>query len=286
MALLRFSDILLRAGIDPRNTLLIRHTTSNRVFKKCYEESKEDDTMVMTFTREQNCGFSNGFDYWAVFVSDHGTLCKLYGLFRVGSAVPDTRDLMPVGYDRIDPDSFRGDRAFYDLERMDILKEYENRLIIDWGSSVRTWAQTATNEKSIIAIQNSEVFSGYEDVILSFQELEKIIGNPIAYNEWYTALSAVYGIYLIVDKKTGKQYIGSAYGKEGLWGRWSYYIKTKHGGNELMKKLLEEDPKRYKYFQFSILQILSKDEKYDHVVRIERRYKKKLFSEEFGLNGN
>ena len=286
MALLRFSDILLRAGIDLQRTLLIRHTTSNRIFKKCCQESKEDAAMIMTFTREQDCGFSNGFDYWAVFVSDHGTLCKFYGLFRVGSAVPNTREVMPVGYDRIDPDSFRGDRAFYDLERMDILKEYENRLIIDWGSSVRTWAQTATNEKSIIAIQNSEVFSGYEDVILSFQELEKIIGNPIAYNEWYTALSAVYGIYLIVDKKTGKQYIGSAYGKEGLWGRWSYYIKTKHGGNELMKKLLEEDPKRYKYFQFSILQILSKDEKYDHVVRIERRYKKKLFSEEFGLNGN
>ena len=286
MALLRFSDILLRAGIDPQRTLLIRHTMSNRIFKECCKASKEDNTMIMTFTREQNCGFSNEFDYWAVFISDYGTLFKFYGLFRVGSAVPNTRDVMPAGYDKIDPDSFRGDRLFYDLVRMDIMKEYENRLIIDWGNSVRTWAQRATNEKSIIAIQNSEVFGGYEDVILSFQELEKIVENPTAYNEWYTALSAVYGVYLIVDKISGKQYVGSAYGKEGLWGRWSYYIKTKHGDNERMKKLLEEDPERYKHFQFSILQILSKTEKEDYVIQVEKRYKKKLFSGEFGLNGN
>lgn len=287
MALLRFSDILVRAGIDPKKTLLIRHTKSNRVFKKCCEESRKDATMVMTFIREQNCGFSDGFDYWAVFVSDHGTMCKLYGLFRVGSAVPNTRNVMPVGYDRIDPDSFRGDRLFYDLERMEILKEYENRLIIDWGNSVRTWAQRATNEKDIIAIQNSEVFSGYEEVILSFQELERIVGNPTAYHEWYTALSAVYGVYLIVDKKSGKQYVGAAYGdQEGLWGRWSNYVRTKHGGNERMKKLLEEEPERYKDFQFSILQILSKAEKDEYVIQMESRYKKKLLSEEFGLNGN
>lgn len=288
MALLCFSDILLKAGIDPQKTLLIRHTLSHRILKACYKRDRENNNneMLMAVTREQNHGFSDGFDYWAVFLSDHGTLCKFFGLFRVGVALPNTRDRMPAGYGEIDPDSFRGDRLFYELERMEILKEYENRLIIDWGNSVRLWAQRATNEKGIIAIRNSEVFSGYEDVILSFQELEKIVGNPTAYNEWYTALSAVYGVYLIVDKKSGKQYVGSAYGKEGLWGRWRHYITTKHGGNELMKKLLEEDPERYKYFQFSILQIISKAEKDDYVIQIERKYKKKLYSDEFGLNGN
>lgn len=289
MSLLRFSDILTRARVDAKKTLLIRHTLSHRIIKACYEQDKKNgnDIMMMTVTQEQDYGFSDGFDYWAVFISDHGTLCKFYGLFKVGQAVPNTRDIMPAGYDQIDPNSFNGNRLFYDLERIDILKEYENRLIIDWGSSVRNWAQKGINEKSIIAIQSSEVFCGYEDVILSFGELERIVQNPTVYNEWHIALSSVYGVYLIVDKKTGKQYVGSAYGnKEGLWGRWSNYVKTKHGDNVQMKELLEEDPERYKHFQFSILQTLSKTEKDADVISVEKKYKRKLLSEEFGLNGN
>ena len=252
MALLRFSDLLVRANIAPEKTLLIRHTLSNKVFKKCYDEN---ESMIMTFTREQDCGFSNGFDYWAVFVSDHGTMSKFYGLFRVGESVPNTKELKPAGYEAVDPNSFQGNRAFYELERVESLKAYENRLIIEWGNNVRNWFQKGTNEKGIIAIQSDEMFSGYEEVILSFQELEKIIGNPTIYKDWYTALSSVYAVYLIVDKKSGKQYVGSAYGDNGLWGRWSEYVRTKHGKNEELEKLLREDPEGYRNFQFTILQI-------------------------------
>ena len=44
-------------------------------------------------------------------------------------------------------------------------------------------------------------------------------------------LSAVNCIYLISDKKTGQQYVGSTYGKDGVWGRWQGYANTIHNGN-------------------------------------------------------
>ena len=62
--------------------------------------------------------------------------------------------------------------------------------------------------------------------------------------QWKMMLSNVYGVYLILDTITGQQYIGSAYGKDGLWGRWSNYIHTKHGGNKILIELLKESPSR------------------------------------------
>lgn len=46
-------------------------------------------------------------------------------------------------------------------------------------------------------------------------------------------LSAVNCIYIITDRKTGKNYIGSTYGKEGIWGRWKEYAKTGGHGNNV-----------------------------------------------------
>ena len=91
---------------------------------------------------------------------------------------------------------------------------------------------------------------------------------------------------LLKDKKEGKQYVGSAYGENGIWGRWAEYIETKHGNNDKIKELLKDDPERYKLFQFSILQVLSKAITDEEVIRIENSYKDKLLTREFGLNGN
>ena len=109
----------------------------------------------------------------------------------------------------------------------------------------------------------------------------------MVYEAWHTALSSIYAIYLIVDKETGKQYVGSAYNVEnGLLGRWSCYVSTLHGGNKRMEELIREHPERYHNFQFSILQILPKTLEQNAVTEIENRYKKKLLSKEFGLNDN
>ena len=281
MAILYFSDVLRKVGLDPAKVKLIRHALTDKGFKSCY-----DKNMVLEYTRQQKSGFSKNYDYWCVFISGKGTLAKLFACYRVGNSVPDTPDAMPKDFPH--PEWFQGENAYFDLEHIDLLKDYEGRLTIDWGNSARMWHQKGTTGKPIVAIQADEkkVFSGFENLILTYDELKEIVENPTIYEAWHTALSSVNAIYLIVDRETGKQYVGSAYGKDGLLGRWSCYVNSLHGNNKLMKELICAYPERYHHFQFSILQILPKTVTDDEVIQTESLYKKKLLTVPFGMNDN
>ncbi len=183
---------------------------------------------------------------------------------------------------------FDGNGSYFTLDRTDILKEMEDRLIIDWGASTLSWHQKALNEKPVLAIQANPklMFNGYEELILSFDMLKEITDDPVLYESFHDALRSVYAIYLIVDTVSGQQYVGSAYGKGGLLNRWECYISTKHGGNIKMIELLNTYPDRYKSFRFSILQILPKIITSDEVIYLESLYKSKLMSIKHGLNDN
>lgn len=37
MAILNFSDVLMKVGLDPKNVKLIRHALSDERFRECYE---------------------------------------------------------------------------------------------------------------------------------------------------------------------------------------------------------------------------------------------------------
>ena len=281
MAILYFSDVLKKVGLEPAKVKLIRHALTDKGFKSCY-----DKNMVLEYTRQQKSGFRKNYDYWCVFISGKGTLAKLFACYKVGNSVPDTPDVMPKDFPH--PEWFQGENAYFDLEHIDLLKDYEGRLMIDWGNSARMWHQKGTTEKPIVAIQADEkkVFSGFENLILTYDELKEIVENPTIYEAWHTALSSVNAIYLIVDRETGKQYVGSAYGKDGLLGRWSCYVNSLHGNNKLMKELICAYPERYHHFQFSILQILPKTVTDDEVIQTESLYKKKLLTVPFGMNDN
>lgn len=99
-------------------------------------------------------------------------------------------------------------------------------------------------------------------------------------------LSAVAGVYLILATTTGSQYVGSAYGLEGIWGRWSAYAESGHGGNLLLQELLANDASYPMAFSYSILQILPRTHARSEVLQWERLYKEKLGSRAKGLNAN
>ena len=117
--------------------------------------------------------------------------------------------------------------------------------MIDWGKGTINWCQNGTTEKELLAIRPavSEIsFTSYDKVLLSYEALRKIVNNKAAYKEWEEKLSAVAGVYLITDTKTGKHYVGSASGEQGsIWGRWNEYARTKHGGNKRLKELIDAD---------------------------------------------
>lgn len=159
MAIFYFSDVLRKVGLDPSKVKLIRHALTDRGFRECYKAN-----VVYEYTCHQKSGFSKGYDYWVTFISDQGTLCKLDSCYKVGAAVPDTPDMIPKGIPEIEARKFQGKNAYFHLEPLDLLKEYEGRLIIDWGKSARMWHQKGTTEKPVVAIQADEkkVFSGFE----------------------------------------------------------------------------------------------------------------------------
>ncbi len=67
-------------------------------------------------------------------------------------------------------------------------------------------------------------------------DLQKLIRDTDSNVSWINALSSVNGVYLKY-KKDGRLYVGSAYGKGGILGRWSGYAKSGHAGNKLLKDL-------------------------------------------------
>lgn len=100
-------------------------------------------------------------------------------------------------------------------------------------------------------------------------------------------MSNVKGIYLIADKKTGKQYVGSAYGDECIWQRWSNYAYDGNGGNTELKELLRQNGENYKYnFKYSILEVCNMNLGNEYIIGRESYWKEVLQTRIFGLNKN
>lgn len=281
MPALCFSDILRKAGIDPEKVKLIRHSLSDDDFRNCF-----DKNMIRAYTSVQKPGFSKGYEYWCVFIGGEHTTARFYACYRVHGSAPDTPDLKPKGF----PVAawFHGNLAYYDLEPVSELSEYKNRLVIEWGKGTLAWHQKGTTEKVVKAIESKteRPFVGYENVILSYTALKEVVENKEDYRLWQEALRNVYAVYLIVDMKSGQQYVGSAYGTDGLLGRWREYASSLHGNNKLMKELLDVQPAQFNHFQFSILQVLPKTKIPDEVIHVETIWKKKLGTLVHGLNAN
>lgn len=180
---------------------------------------------------------------------------------------------------------------YYHLERISLLDDLIDRLVIDWGNATRSWYQWLSNDKpkSVVEVLPTGYirdFPGFDDVLLTFDELNTIISNPDSNRIWHTMLSSVAGVYLITDLLDGNQYIGSASGKNGILGRWKNYTESFHGGNKKLISLLQREPNRYKWFQYSILRTLPKSLTNTEVITYEQKYKQKLGTRAFGLNAN
>lgn len=179
------------------------------------------------------------------------------------------------------PESWFEDHGMYDLKRNNILDELSERLVIEWGAATVAWVQS--KDKEVVEIKGKKSigdFQSFSLVDLDFRNLQNLIQFPDNNITWVKALSSVNGVYLIKDKVSGKLYIGSAYGEQGIYGRWSKYAGSGHGGNLELRDL---DPTN---FQFSILEIVPATTTADGVIEYENRWKEKLGTRQFGLNKN
>lgn len=182
----------------------------------------------------------------------------------------------------------------YHLEECTELNELNNRLVIDWGSSTQKWVQSKLDKKIWEIRPEGFVsdFPGWDDVFISHHQLKAIISNPEGNKDWFHFLTQHGGVYVILDTKTGKKYVGSACSDKGpspgFWSRWSGYAKTGHNYNKALLELIEHDPRHSDYFMYSIHHVFPKGSKTAKEVRYyESRLKEKLGTRGiFGLNSN
>lgn len=268
--MLTFNEVLsLKSDIlDKYQVKYVRHKDS----RKEYRELIKDRGELLKYQAEQANNVFEKCDYIASFVGIEQSKAVFIGMFKVDGA-------------RKTEHGFK-----YVLSEVEGFEDFKERLVIDWGRSAIKWHQwVQANPKNVAEILPKGYlgeFPGLLNFTLDYSELRKLGENLSANREWYLQLSSINGIYLILDKLTGDQYIGSAYGKKGIWQRWSEYSKTGHGGNTLLKELCLIDNQYYKNFQFTILQSLPSNLSDKEVIAVENLYKKKLGTKVFGLNRN
>jgi hypothetical protein len=117
-------------------------------------------------------------------------------------------------------------------------------------------------------------FPGYQSVICDVDRIEE---TPL---KWREHLQSVRGVYLLVCKETGDQYVGAAYGDGGFWNRWYAYSSNGHGGNALLKI------RGKRAYAATILEIFDSIATPTDVINAEARWKRKLGSRAHGLNAN
>lgn len=175
----------------------------------------------------------------------------------------------------------------YEYSTLEKYRKYFGRLIIQYKNKSQNMirlADSVIDECVIYQIIDDtfddDLFPGYENVDLSWQDLSKVIKKQ----DWKTALENQKGIYLITDTYTGKRYVGSAYGETMLLGRWKNYVLNGHGGNKDLK-LLDFDYIR-QHFRYSILEIYKSTTEDKVIINREHFWMRILLSKDkrFGYN--
>ncbi len=165
----------------------------------------------------------------------------------------------------------------FDLEWIDEVSAFCERILIRWGAAARAWSQWGNRtSKEILELRidpREPPFPGFSAFIARISELALL---PQA---WQAALGSVRGVYLLVADD-GEQYVGSASGQDGLMGRWRSYMQNGHGGNVLLKE------RGHKDYNVSILEVASPDMSWDDILSRETFWKNKLGARAHGLNAN
>lgn len=268
--MITFKDLVsLRTDVfDHSKVKYVRHKDNRQEYR---ELIKDRDELLKYQKYQKNNVFKN-CEYIISFVGKDGTKSLFIGVFKVGKVYK------------------KNNAYYYDLIEEKGFDDFKDRVVVDWGSATLSWHQWYSNtEKEVVEILPKGFFGHFPGLLefsLDFYDLKKLVNNVDANKDWFNNLKSVNGIYLILDSKTGNQYIGSASGKEGIWQRWASYTRDGHGGNILLKDLCLIDSEYYKNFRFSILQTLPSNILPKEVVKIENLYKVKLGTKSFGLNQN
>lgn len=267
---------------------LVRHSSEVKpdsfIYKKyngsVYKLYRTDYALFKEWQSEQSDSKMKNVDYLVVFLAEEGCECRFIGVYR-----------------NYGPKRATGNGVSeYAIEEVEGFEGLKDKVVIDWGKGTLSWMQNWQSTKNVRRIDQVNTgddipyFIRYEDVILSFSQLQKVVEDK----EWKSKLESLNCVYMILDKETGKQYVGVTYKdmkpgiKNGILGRWTEYAKTGHGNNKLLVALLAEKGISYadQNFQWTILETLSLNVTPKVAIDRESLYKKKFGTREHGYNEN
>ncbi|GII99987.1 GIY-YIG catalytic domain-containing protein [Sediminihabitans luteus] len=267
---LNLGHLLDAAGIDPATVLAIRHTSRPGGLPARHVATPAE---VFDYTRSQAFSPSSP-PLWLLFWADGGTRSRLLWAYENHGAISE-------------PDAI-GERMF-DLRPSQALSVFNDRLVVEWTGGAINWSRRGAAAASFPVVEIADPaavpFPGYDRVLLTYGEMRDVV-NDLRYAAWQTALEAVHGVYLISDKRTGKQYVGKADGGQRILGRWKDYASTGHGGDKGLVEIVGADATHRDDFVFSILRVFGPSTPQAEILEAESHYKQALLTRHWGYNHN
>ena len=273
-----FNVVLQSAGISLADVRLIRHKDNRAARGRSpYELWRDKPAEFESYQATQHIARRGMFTapFWAVFIAnlnDETMFAGLYSAKYLG--------LIPADRPRphMDGTDAAGSLDLYELAAQDKLADLKGRLFIEWGPGKLAWVQYAERNDKVVTELRREFrepsFPGYLNFIRPLSGFDNLPVN------WVDALRSARGVYLLTCPKTKEQYVGSAIGADGFWGRWLGYVQTGHGGNVGLKG---RDPSDY---QVSILEVAGSAATDADILQMEGLWQAKLQTREMGLNRN
>lgn len=205
--------------------------------------------------------------------------------------------------DSLEPDIYK-DTWTCQVEPIKELDAFKDVLIVEFTNKPQNYFYVNRDILDDVAIdqilpvpykERQFQFPGFNNVSMGYKNLNHVIDGK----EWKNALSGVYGVYVITDTKNGKLYVGSAYGDEGVYGRWKTYLKDGYDKDEEssndqypnkgLRELVKAEGIGYikEHFQYSLLEMFPKTELGKKQALERESYWKEVFaSRENGYNRN
>lgn len=290
------------SGLVERKAIrLVRHATKNRTdgdWSGFDDKLRFDPDLLRIFTGDQAPNKFKNVELILAFVTEDSTRCTLRGAFWSKGAVsyrrfqqlyPRHAEYRKFRDERKAPRHSPTMRNYYELDECQELAGFNNRLVIEWGKSQNFFQSKVDKEVWQILPKGLESpFPGWQNVFISHTRLKAIIANRDGNLDWHQFLSEHDCVYVILDSKSGKLYVGAAYADgentSGLWGRWRGYARTGDNGNIGLVELTDLDINHSDYFKYSIHHVFPKGTKTrDEILQIESDLKQKLGAR--GLNG-
>lgn len=274
-----FNSLLRQYEIEPVEVILLRHQDGSAVRGRTpYELWRDEADAFEVYQRVQRTKNRAKFSrapYWASFVGMPDGRTLFVGLYSARYGGVLVEDVPNPHNDEV---ALAGSSDFYHLQLDARVLDLRGRLVVDWGDGVRAWVQRADKQdKPVLEVWTDfkePDFPGY----LRFREpLSRIDRLP---RGWVDALRAASGVYLLTCPRTKEQYVGSACGADGFWGRWHQYVVNNNGGNVALKS------REYSDYQVSILEVAGSSFSWKEILDRESQWKLKLQSQEMGLNKN